>query len=99
MRTFDFPYCCTAKVIADFGESKVAEGGDREVTYEEVTEYIKEKMSAWYNQGLAVFTAITNSEQTVANKALTDLEFQHSDWMGKSQHQETEIRLWWKPVQ
>lgn len=99
MKILEFPHCCTAKILVDFGESTIAEGGDREVTYDEVLSFVKEQMSAWYNKYLAVFTAITNSEQSVANKVLTDLEFEHSDWMSKTQHQETKIRLWWKPVQ
>ncbi len=97
----DFPHCCTAKIIADFGESIVAEGGDRPVTLEEVTDYLKEKIDRYANgifSGYAVLVAITNSDQKTASKALRQLGFKHSTWMQKKQHPDTKIRLWWYPL-
>ena len=35
MKMFDFPGCCTAKVILDFGQTKTAEYGDDKYTEEE----------------------------------------------------------------
>ena len=47
MKMRDFPYCCTAKVVVDFGESNVAAGGNRAVTVDEIMEYIKKQMAEY----------------------------------------------------
>ena len=98
MKTYSFPHCCTAKVITDFGESNIAEGGNRSVTYEEIKTYIETQLKSYYTQHLAMFVIITNSEQVTANKVLLDMKFGHSPWMEKGQHPETKVRLWWKPI-
>lgn len=98
MKTLEFPYCCTAKIIADFGESDIAEGGNYEVTYDSIKDGIIKKYKDWYNQNLAMFVIITNSEQITTNTVLEDLEFMCSDWMSKPQHANTQVKLWWKPL-
>jgi hypothetical protein len=99
MQLLEFPHCCTAKLIVDFGESDVAEGGDREVTYGEVRNYVQGQVQSFYNRQLAMIVATTNSQQTVANKVLEDLGFKHTKWMSKRQHPETRVRLWWKEIE
>ena len=48
--------------------------------------------------GNGIITCITNSEQKNANKALNIAGWRHSRWCSKSQHRETKIRLWFKPL-
>lgn len=98
LKTHPFPHCCTAKIITDFGESVFAEGGSRNVTYDEIKNYIEDQLKSYYNANLAMFVATTNSEQVTANKVLLDLKFKHSVWMKKRQHPGTKVRLWWKQI-
>lgn len=96
MKTLEFPHCCTAKLMVDFGESIYAEGGDQEYSLKQVEKFIKGEFTNWYNNSLAFFTVVTNSDQKIANKALRNLKFKHSKWMSKTAHPETKVRLWWK---
>lgn len=96
MQTLEFPHCCTAKLIVDFGESSIAEGGNGLYSLEQIEEYLEKQLHSWYNKSLALFTVITNNEQKVANKALRNLGFNHSKWISKEIHPETKVRLWWK---
>ena len=101
MRIRDFPHCCTAKIIVDFGESDVAEGGAWPVTQEEIESYILGKIER-YSQpfyGYATLVATTNNEQKTANKVLLKLGFKHSTWMSKKAHKNTKVRLWWYPLE
>lgn len=98
-----FPHCCTAKIIMDFGESAVAEGGNFEVDPEELEHKIVRKIEFYANEDVfgetvALVTAITNTEQKTANKVLRKIGFKHSKWMDKKAHPETKIRLWWYHV-
>ena len=99
MVTTDFPYCCTAKILAGFGESDVAEGGNRKYSEEKIEEYILERIDIYGTpgafSGLAALVVTTNSEQKTTNKVLRKLGFRHSQWMTKHQHPETKIRIWW----
>lgn len=92
-----FPFCCTAKIILDFGESRLSEGGAQLNTVASIKKYIKNQIKSFYNSGMAVFVAITNNEQVNANIALEQTGFLSSGWMGKKQHPESRIKLWWKP--
>ena len=95
MKLKDFPHCCTAKLAVDFGESDVAFGGNFKNTPEAVEGWLKAQINSPYNAAMATIVAITNSQQPSAAKALRKLGFSHSKWMGKSQHGNTKIRLWW----
>jgi len=64
MKSIEFPYCCTAKLLVDFGESSVAEGGDQEYSLKQVERFIKSELSNWYTKSLAFFTVVTNNEQS-----------------------------------
>ncbi len=98
MRTLDFPYCCTAKIVADLGESDIAAGGNQEVTKKEVNDYLRKTEVSYRAYGFAVLVVTTNNEQAVANKILKERGYFHSKWMSKSNHPETKVRLWHKPL-
>lgn len=98
MEIRDFPYCCTAQLMVGFGESEVAEGGDFKMSLEDMKSRISMQMNYWVEEDCAMVVATTNSEQKTANKALKELGFDCSEWMYKSQHPETKVRLWWLNV-
>jgi hypothetical protein len=97
MNSADFPCCCTAKVIIGFGESRVAAGGAKLFSFEEIEAYINRQIEVYSGplMGYAALVAITNNEQKTANKVLRHLGFNHSTWMAKETHENTKIRLWW----
>ncbi len=96
MNIVDFPFCCTAHILTDFGESAVAEGGNKQIKEKDLIKYIKDQALKYDEH--AVLTAITNSQQKTANKALRKLGFNRSKWMNKKQHSNTKIRLWYKHI-
>lgn len=98
MVTVDFPACCTAVIMKDFGESGVAEGGDKLYTEKQIESYINKTINIQRKYGKAMVVATTNSEQKVANKVLRKLGFKYSKWSSKNQHKNTKIRLWYKSL-
>lgn len=98
MKNLDFPHCCTAKIIVDFGESAVAAGGNRPVTVDEITKYLQKTITSYKGYGYAMLVATTNTQQKSANKALANAGFEHTTWMKKTAHPETRVRLWWKQL-
>ena len=97
MKTKEFPLCCTAKVICDFGGTRTSEGDWGATDEKKLRREIKDQLR-WQSKG-TVLVAITNSTQKVASKVLRELGFFHSKWMSKSQHRSTKIRLWWKQAE
>ena len=98
-RHTDLRYCCTATLLYDFGESEVSEGGPYESDFEtELSNTIDIINRYLLFRDKACLMAITNSEQSVANKVFTTLKFRHSAWMTKDAHKETKIRIWWLPL-
>ena len=95
----EFPYCCTALIAADFGESMLAYGGDFVVDEKHLTKKFKENIEFYKNMGKAMLVATTNNEQKTANKVLKSLGFRGSKWMSKKQHPETKVKLWYKHLQ
>ena len=94
MKSQGFPNCCTARILSDFGGTRLS-AGDREPTNEdEMRAWVQQRMS--YAARGQVFVIITNSAQDIANKVLRELGFSHSKWMSKAQHRETKMRVWWK---
>jgi len=94
MKAQNFPNCCTARIVYDFGGTRLS-GMDTEPTNENVLKrQIKDEMR-WSSRG-RLFVAITNSDQKTAAKVLRELGFSHSKWLSKAQHSETKMRLWWK---
>ncbi len=98
MKTVDFPACCTAKIVTEFGESDYAEGGPLEPIKEAVNAYLKIAELNTRLSGLAVVVVTTNNEQSVTNKVLRERGYKHSKWMKKRQHPATKIRIWHKPL-
>jgi hypothetical protein len=94
----DFPYCCTARIICDFGESTISEGDHNKPNENTMLNAVILKILYGISTQ-AVFTAITNSEQKVAIRVLKALKFKSTRWMAKGQHPETHIKLWWFPVE
>jgi hypothetical protein len=97
MQTLNFPFCCTGKILADFGDTVLSSGNKEPQTVEAVVEYIEKQMAI--QSYMAFMTAVTNSDQTAANIALRRLGFNCSNWMTKKQHPNTKVRLWWKAIQ
>jgi hypothetical protein len=101
MELIGFTGCCTAQVIAGFGQTV---NGDWEFRPDEVlsTSQIKAGLGILLNRarrsGQAVVTVTTNDKQVNANKALNEVGFESSIWMSKTQHPETRLRLWWFPL-
>ena len=98
MKKLEFPYCCTASILVDFGESDIAEGGAKNYSVEKIKNYIMGALNSPYVVNDAAVVIITNTEQSKVNEVLRSLKFEHSTWMAKEQHEETKIRIWWKQI-
>jgi hypothetical protein len=95
-RVTAFPNCCTAKIVYNFGGTYTS-GLNINITDEKKMEkFINDEMY-WQPNG-TLMVAITNSDQTLANKVLRKMGFFSTKWMEKEQHPETKMRLWWKQV-
>lgn len=91
--------CCTASILVGMGGTKLAEfTPDHKLTIEEMKGEIGEYLNQERIDGKAVVMCITNNEQTNANQALKECGFSSSYWMSKTQHPETQVKLWWLPL-
>lgn len=97
MHESEFPMCCTAKVVCDFGGTRTSAGNQGPTDEDELRKWLRNKIR--YKSKGTVLVAMTNSTQKVANKVLRELGFSHSKWMSKSQHRSTKLRLWWKQAE
>ena len=101
MKVTNFPYCCTARIIYDFGESNLAEGGDYDQDPVKLKEYIEDTVSkydgsrGYFSPAIGALIAITNNQQKVTNRVLRKMGFDHSTWITKKDHPESKIRIWW----
>lgn len=96
----DYYGCCTINIITGFGQTLTAEYGlDAEFTLDQLREEIRVKCRAAKIVGKAIVTAATNNEQVIANEALELEGFSSSPWCSKTQHPETQVKLWFKPLQ
>jgi len=99
MQILDFPFCCTGKILVDFGGTHISEGKKFTIPPEKIK---REVISFLNNQKAysmhAFVCATTNSEQKEANFVLKELKFHCSRWMSKNQHPETKVRIWWMPL-
>lgn len=93
MKIVDFPLCCTASIIFDFGGTALSAGKKEAESVESLRQRLKTLVDIY---GCDLLVAITNSEQKNANKVLLEAEFEHTPWMSKKAHAESKIRLWWK---
>lgn len=90
MRIREFPACCSARVISDFGGT-VFSTEERRFTAETIRDFIDDFVS---RNGRYLVTATTNRAQENANRALREYGFEHTPWMRAGDHG-SEIRLWW----
>jgi len=94
-----FAGCCTAKIIQGFGGTILADHGwGHTYTVEELTRLLLDECENLELCGNGIAVATTNSDQPIANAALEQAGFQYSRWCRKTQHQETKVRLWFKPL-
>lgn len=98
VETLDFPHCCTAMLLVNFGESFAAEGGPYRTDKKKMCTQIVRALINQHDEGGAVAVAMTNSEQATANELLAALGFRSSRWMGKKEHYDTTVKLWWFPI-
>ena len=91
----EFYNCCNAKIIAGFGGTHTQEYGDENdnLSVHDLRTLIR---GVILNHGHNMLVAITNNKQVRANKALRLCGFEHSPWMQKLWHEETEMRLWYR---
>ena len=106
----DFPNCCTMDVICGVergkhnGMMEVAENAEELESYIMATmgfgehDEIDEYQVADLN-GHAAIVITTNSTQHFAIKVLNELGFGHSPWLGKKNHPEAPVRIWWKHIE
>ena len=94
MKCVEFPGCCTAFILHDFGGSNLCAGTKAAVAKTKIEAWLKQVMTN--TSGNRCLVIMTNNQQKVANGVLLELGFKHSKWMSKTQHSESKIRLWWK---
>ncbi len=102
MHITSFPFCCTAKILVGFENSSTAENdwnNPAPKTKEGLEKYILKEIKYYKEKGKAFLCATTNNEQKDIHLVLLKLGFFHSTWMGKRQHNETKVRLWWYPLE
>lgn len=96
-----YPNCCTTKVLVGFGETDTSDWEirpDNAYTVEDIKKSLGKVLNLKRSRGMATVSCITNNEQLAANQALEECGFLSSDWMSKSNHPETMIKLWWFPL-
>jgi len=96
MRTEEFPNCCTALVLTDFGQTELSGYGNHPVNAVSLEKEIRETIDNT-EEIYAVLVATTNSQQKVANKVLKKIGFKGTEQMSKGQHK-TKLTLWWYPL-
>lgn len=94
MRNKEFPGCCTARVVYDFGGTMTSAFNTGGVTKARIKAYLRLRIKS--AKGIECLIATTNDDQTEANQALEEMGFNCSDWMHKKRHSETKLKLWWK---
>lgn len=94
MNITGFPNCCTAQVIFNLGSNMVPNMFSKD----EIRTYIQGQLPLQKRYGYAVSVVMTMSQQTNANEVLEELGFKHSKWMTKTNHKNTQLRLWWYPL-
>lgn len=92
------PYCCTGEIFGKMGESAAAQGPMTTPNLEELKEEIRELRRTKRDQGYAFVMCTVNDQQPQAIQMLEDLHFQSSDWMTKTYHPETRVKIFWYPL-
>jgi hypothetical protein len=94
----DFPMCCTAKVVVNFGSSSTTSGDGEHVSKKTLMKEIKAHMESTYYKSKGFLSAVTTSQQVPAIEALTELGWESTPWMTKRSHSNYPIKLWWYPM-
>lgn len=98
MHIDEFPYCCTAKIITDFGQEYPDD--DLEYSVEDIIEYLNQRIPNVRDDGNGVVVAITTSNQKNAAEALTRLGFYTNEKpMKKGRNRDTgDLFIWFMPT-
>lgn len=99
MQNTGFPFCCTGEVIYKFGQSPTNATGHIVPKESELRAEIIEALNTYKAYGYAFICATLNQEQKVARKVLYNMGFKYSGWMSKTKHSETDVRLYWFPLE
>ena len=94
-----FPACCTAKIIAGFGETATASvNTSQETTEEELNTQLNSMEKYSKDCGDAVVIITLNSDQKTGDKVLRSRGYKHSKWMSKTQHPKQKLRVYYKAL-
>lgn len=91
----DFPGCCTAIVLTDFGNSHTSEYGFHAYSYQRIRGYVIDQVEEARDEGTGIITAILTSEQTEAKEVLKELGFIGTGEAKKGRHAEVTIELYY----
>ena len=97
MKLVPFPHCCTAKILAGFGETDTADYGARpETPYTEESMFkeVVDKLEEAHRAGQAMVFATTNSEQKTANAVLPRVGFEKIEATAKANHSGVQLLGW-----
>ena len=97
MKLVPFPHCCTAKVLAGFGETDTADYGARPetpYTEENMFKEVVDKLEEAHRAGQAMVFATTNSEQKTANAVLPRVGFEKIEATAKANHSDLQLLGW-----
>ena len=97
MKLVPFPHCCTAKILAGFGETDTADYRARPETFyteESMFKEIVDKLEEAHRAGQAMVFATTNSEQKTANAVLPRVGFEKIEATAKANHSDLQLLGW-----
>jgi hypothetical protein len=83
----------------DFKQSVTNGNADVIPNETELREWVKEQLNLNKKYGMAFVSATLNDSQVVPRRVLYKLGFRYSGWMGKVNHPETKVRLYWFPLE
>lgn len=97
--TRTFPECCTAKVVAGFGETSTASINNRmQTTEEDLITQLRSIERYSRSTGNAVVVVTLNSDQKLGDKVLRSSGYKHSKWMSKTSHSNKKLRVYYKAL-
>lgn len=89
----DFPGCCNAQIIWNFGGTFTSQGLKKQISKELLEPDFKE-WEKYHKHYSPVWFATTNSDQKIAAELLTEFGFVKSPEIKKSPHPESNLILW-----
>lgn len=96
----DFPACCTAKIICDFGgeESWEYEENEVENDVDDIIKWCNQKIPMLTVDGFGLVVAITTDVQKYTNEALEKLGFYHHEAEKGRNHETGKLHMWFMPT-